>query len=391
MVRAVFAGASVLTIVLASCGTSADLRASSGERSAPGTTVDAGTERRVRPRMRPDGTRDVRQHPFASSSPWNMALGSNATYVPAGLERSKSHGNYVEEEIIILEPDAPLVDVQVSLADWDQGADRCEVDGESGVIARVPIPPDFVTTSFIPGTPNHSAAVLMTDGRTLHQSQPFMRCKAGGPATSHYVYDKERVDSDLFGDGMLGAHGGSSLSALGGTIRLGELVPGGRIPHALKIVLDSRFLWYDSGDPTPGFRWPATKADGHASKFTYSGSVPDLEMGASLALPPSFDVASLQTEPARIMATALRDYGAYVVDVAGWDANDYATEWSPEGRVVDEFAARWGYPFVEPNTDTPWTNDHALMLEALHVVANNGSSAVGGGGKPRIPMAPPAT
>jgi hypothetical protein len=34
---------------------------------------------------------------------------------------------------------------------------------------------------------------------------------------------------------MLGPHGGTGLSAIGGTIRLGELAPTGSINHALKL------------------------------------------------------------------------------------------------------------------------------------------------------------
>jgi hypothetical protein len=100
---------------------------------------------------------------------------------------------------------------------------------------------------------------------------------------------------------------------------LGELVPGGRIPHTLKLVMTSRWFAYNQ-DGTPGYRWPATKADGHASWLTYRGSVPALEMGALLALKPDFAIDDLQTEPARIIARCLQDYGGYLCDTAGWDA-----------------------------------------------------------------------
>ena len=42
--------------------------------------------------------------------------------------------------------------------------------------------------------------------------------------------------SDIFGDGALGAHGGSGLSGFGGSVRAGELLPAtGPIRHALKL------------------------------------------------------------------------------------------------------------------------------------------------------------
>ena len=41
----------------------------------------------------------------------------------------------------------------------------------------------------------------------------------------------------------MGWDGGSHLSALGGAIRLGELVPGGVIDHALQIDVDAPNLF----------------------------------------------------------------------------------------------------------------------------------------------------
>ena len=52
--------------------------------------------------------------------------------------------------------------------------------------------------------------------------------------------------TSIFGDGIGGAHGGSGLSSIGGSIRLGELLPGAPpIPHALKIELGN--WWYYGG------------------------------------------------------------------------------------------------------------------------------------------------
>src|SRR5947199_350321 len=85
------------------------------------------------------------------------------------------------------------------------------------------------------------------------------------------------VPGDLLGTGNSGAHGGSMLSSLGGTIRLGELVPGGAIRHALKVNLYGNDDYYYDGS-THGYRWPATTADGYASG-AYHGSVPALRMG----------------------------------------------------------------------------------------------------------------
>ena len=45
-------------------------------------------------------------------------------------------------------------------------------------------------------------------------------------------------DTDLRGDGIRGSHGGSAMSALGGSIRLGELTRGEPIRHAIDLLLE---------------------------------------------------------------------------------------------------------------------------------------------------------
>lgn len=77
--------------------------------------------------------------------------------------------------------------------------------------------------------------------------------------------------TDITGDGLHGAHGGSGMSAVGGTIRSGELNPGAPpIPHALKLEL-AGWLYYFGGhrlNPVTSnnqgatqYRWPATRSD----------------------------------------------------------------------------------------------------------------------------------
>src|SRR5256885_16134132 len=78
-------------------------------------------------------------------------------------------------------------------------------------------------------------------------------------------------DEDLLGTGNSGAHGGSMLSSLGGVIRLGELVPGGTIRHALKVNLFGRDNYYTGSG---SYRWPATTADGCAPGCYGGGGAP---------------------------------------------------------------------------------------------------------------------
>src|SRR5437773_11817595 len=108
---------------------------------------------------------------------------------------------------------------------------------------------------------------------------------------------------DLYGTGETGSHGGSRLSALGGTVRLGELVPGGTIRHSLKLNLDSANYYSGYG----GYRWPAVKSD--AGGAGYGGSIPEDRMGSPLAVKPDFAIGSLESEPGKIVAQAFMDYG----------------------------------------------------------------------------------
>ena len=326
--------------------------------------------------------RDPRLWPFTSDSIWNMPIGSEAKYVPAGISPATERGMTVDEDILIMTPDAPLTPVYENHADWTKGADRCRVDGPK--LADVPMPESFVTVPWRGLTPNHAAAVLMPDGRTLHQSQPFSRCGTGECAVSHYV----SRDVDLHGPGIEGAHGESMLSSIGGTIRIGELVPGGVIRHALKVNLFCKKNISRNDDDTPGYRWPC-RVDYACADGRCGGTNRALEMGALLALKPDFDLASLGTEPARILARAFMDYGAYVVDDTAWDVYALETEWGPAGRVLDEFKAAWGFDFEVEELDAPWPKDMRSIFTNLCVIDNNEPGRIGGGGQPRQPLAPP--
>jgi lysophospholipase L1-like esterase len=334
--------------------------------------------------------RDPLKWPFDKTSIWNMPIHHNAVYVPAGIG-PVTQGTLVDEDYIVLTPNAPAVNIYENNAGWDRSKDRCLEEG--GVILQAPIPDNFVISrsTWLGDTPNAGLAVLMTDGRTIKQTQPFARCTAGGNGTSKYIFP----DTDLYGDGIRGAHGGSGMSAVGGTIRLGELVPGSVIRHALKVnIYAAKYLSYNATHK--GFRWPAVQSDGYAAEV-YKGTVEATRMGALLALPPSVDINALglETEPGRIIARAMQDYGAYIVDDPYWDVVAFITEFSPQGRVIDEFQSVWGMPMEVggPSSTNAWTRDVARIITGAHVVDNNGPGNVGGGPTTdfvnrRAPMAP---
>lgn len=178
--------------------------------------------------------RDPYLWPFSQQSIWNMPVGSQAEYVHAKIQKATAWGMTKDEDIIVLSKSAAMTDIYVNNAEWDRNKDRCTKDG--GLLFRAPLPENFVVSknTWDGQTPNSGLAILMADGVTIKQTQPFARCEAGKFGTSKYVFS----DVNILGDGYYGAHGGSGLSAIGGTLRLGELKRNsGAIRHALKINL----------------------------------------------------------------------------------------------------------------------------------------------------------
>src|SRR2546426_1537134 len=241
--------------------------------------------------------------PFSRDSIWNLPIGANAVYVPANIKKPTAYGMTTDVDVLILTPNAPPTNVSYNGDAWGGGS-RCNAQG--AVLFTAPIPANFVVPGAGSGnpdgtTPNYATAILAADGHTLIQGQPMARCTAGGTATMMW----SQQDEDLLGTGNSGAHGGSMLSSLGGVIRLGELVPGGTIRHALKVNLFGRDNYYTGSG---SYRWPATTADGCAPGC-YGGSVPALRMGSLLALPPPRHENSTgaETRPGQRLATSRLD------------------------------------------------------------------------------------
>ena len=232
----------------------------------------------------------------------------------------------------------------------------------------------------------------MPDKKTIVQGQPYAYSPENGYATMGHLSQKP---ISLYDDGYYGAHGGSQLSAIGGTLRNHELTPtSGSIRHAMKInICGARNMHWD--EENKGFRWPAIAADSYAEKkYNKNRTTPvvkECRIGALMALPAKLKIEELklETEPAKILAAAFQDYGAYLVDDTGWDVFAMETEWSPTGRFRDIFKKNWRFDFVVWNTTSPWGRDIAKIYAALNIVDNNSSTSIGGGGKPRRPLAPP--
>jgi hypothetical protein len=344
----------------------------------------------IKPENGNSQSRDPFKWPFSQTSIWNMPIGSDAVYVHAHIEKAMEAGMTIDEDYIVMTPQEEAMGIYENNAGWDRTKDRCTVDGP--LLFYAPIPKKFIVSkeTWDGLTPNAGLAVLMPDKHTIRQTQPFAHCSENQAGTSKYIFP----DVDIYGEGISGAHGGSGLSAIGGTLRLGELTPeSGPIRHAMKInVFGRKNLYYDA--ITYGFRWPATSSDNYAADNYYKDRtnpvVEACRMGALLALPARMNLDSLnfETKPARILAEAFKNYGAYIVDDTAWDVYAICVEWSPDGRFDDEFKKNWGFSMKTSSKDTPWARDMDRIFLNLYVVNNNSSASIGGGGTPLQALAP---
>jgi hypothetical protein len=319
-------------------------------------------------------TRDKWLQPFDSKSIWNMPIGSDAEYTPANIGKAGWVG--VDQELFYrLKSDDPLQAVYAP-GSWTE---RSQPGGQYQGI-DLPIPDNLIVEDCKPNeTPNNASAFLMPDGDTLVQLNALTR-----PTVGSDIYGWRASDQDITGMGIYGGHGGSGLSSIGGSIRQGELINETPIQHALKVnIWSEKYLAYND-DRTPGYRWPADRADSYAAD-RYKGDNSELEMGALLAIDPDCTAESLGLKtPAGIkLFEALQDYGAYVVDDSAWDAN----YWVCEQGVEQEFAKTYGYGMSE--SSGLFYEDSNQLFQALNVVTNNNSDSIGGGGIPLQPLAPP--
>lgn len=344
------------------------------------------------------GVRDPLQQPFASNSIWNMPIGSGAIYKPAGLSATPGYpaSNYIwakmpgaDEEYIFMDPTAPVTPVYYSSAAWT-GANRCTYSSTQ-LIASVPMPSSFIVPN---NSMNNGAAFLLSDHRTIAQMQPLARCTAGGYGTSLLAFP----NVDIYGDGRRGGHGGSGLSSIGGSIRMGELRPGQQGPrHALKINVYAEEALYNCPTQSDCFRWPAFNADsGAVNRYgTLTNNMnSDMKMGALLAIPASVNINNmgLETAPGKQLAWTFQNYGAYIVDDQGVPGFAISTEKGPAGSKVDEFQRDYGFAFsqvVNNQASSPWVRDLQRLVKALNVVSNNSATSIGGGGAPLQPLAAP--
>ena len=399
--------------------------------------------------------RDRWQQPFSSTSIWNSALGSAATFTHAQIYTSPFNYSYgcalrvtaanrrvscrapgtdgktpeaacvaagccfvseprpqcfipaggppdagvhADQDVLVraapADPPTPFLDRA-----WRGGAECAEGGPPRG---SVPFPAALMVDC---EDNNNAFALLLPDNETLLQSQPLYRAAPGRPImaqyppTTPYVGFMAGWNISILGEGANGAHGGSFLSSIGGTLRAGELTAGW-IPHALKLeVFGHDYYWSGLYGPPACFAWPALACDGygnHTGWNGYAGLVPEVRPGALLAVPAALAgplAARLETAPARTILAALATYGGYLVDDTAGDSAAICAEPAAIAELRNVFNISINITAsalpTSPGPTGAFFRDVVAIFQNLYAVTNNAPGSVGGGGTPLAPPAPP--
>ena len=315
--------------------------------------------------------RDPWLWPFASNSIWNMPIGSNAMYVPAGLTIAPHIG--LDEEYMIVtkstDPVRPIYAPSGWQTRWPGNKDQ--------KVGEMHVPDALIIADAKQGsTPNSCSAFLQPDGKTVKQLEPTCRVEPGAQIVGY-----PREDVNLVGAGIVGTHWGSGLSTIGGSIRKGELIGSEPIRHAIKLNVWGKQLYY--GQDRKGFRWPADRADS-AAQSNYKGTNPRLVMGSLLALRPNLTPTQLGIKSSVGMKLfhVFQDYGAYISDDSGWDHYDLCAEVGVKEQTLQSTGINIVF------TDNDYYHDMMTIISQLSIVENNSDKSIGGGGLPRKPLAP---
>jgi len=353
--------------------------------------------------------------PFNSTSIWNTPIKYGALFVPAHLydsatpERSPPTQFHNDQDWIILavdqDPPTPWID------DTGHFPGGCAQLAHNATQQIAHFPRSLVVDCT---ANNNAAAVLNPDGHTLIQTQPLYRPYPGSPIIAWYHHGVPQTypwSTNIYEAGNLGAHGGSGLSAMGGTIRLGELLGTEPIRHALKLELWSHPYYYggvpalqpatDANGGRNQYVWPATGSDSGSNRpgssgGLYNGTNQYLAPGALLAIPKDM-VFKVQTTTmvGEKLKMALTHFGGYLVDDTGSKTNGAAICMEPGVVLEVERAYNVSFNITNPvakgksAADTAVYDDLVRIFQQLQVVANNGPLSIGGSGSPPVDFVPP--
>jgi hypothetical protein len=249
------------------------------------------------------------ERPYASSSAWNTPIGPNPTLdtlTPVYQRTLTATGQTLTSDVdqytiglYCVSPDVPRATVTFSGYYSDYTSGRRVGHGYAPTITDLPIP-----TGITPPTGTDAQLVIWDQKTgTEYGFWQFAWKDGRATATNGYAIRTDGTSTGRFADGLAGR--GAGLPYLAGLVRPTELTAG-RIDHALAFAY--RF-------PSHEHTYPASKSDGKGTAVT------DLPEGTRLQLDPTLTKADLTglgvTPTALPIATALQQYGMYVVDNSG--------------------------------------------------------------------------
>ncbi len=247
----------------------------------------------------PAADHDPAQRPFAPDSPWNTPLGAASAIESADSPCSRV---LVDEKLA----------ADVNAAQWSH---PIYLSAATDPQVKVIVKGELVATLRIPKSAEPAKPRSKDSDAHLHIIDPERRyvhelwhARRKSDRMLADGYTKNDLSGPGVGEGGERAYGGS---AIGGLIRRRELTYG--ILHALAMALPRTHLKL-------GPVWPATKQDDGAES-SYRGAVP---MGQLVTLTPKPNLDALALSPeGKVLARALTEYGAYVVDASS-DLTFYA-------------------------------------------------------------------
>jgi hypothetical protein len=268
--------------------------------------------------------------PFSPSSPWRQEIPSNPPIDPnsgamiaAVQPKPALFANLIDYAIPIYGTSADTPSYTVTCTRVDYGT--CPFSNRPVVI-----PAGAKANSGSDG-----ALVTVDEAKGL--SFEFWRAVKSGDQWSTSF----GAVNSLSGSGWGGAATGSGASRLAGVVRMAEIADG-HVPHALALQTSNACNTYRS---------PALKSDGTS---TGQACIPE---GARLQLDPSLDLNGLHLMAGELaVATAMQQYGGYVMDVSGAPLSvsfERDSDAAPGelGSVYQDAGFRWDYDAMEK---IPW-------------------------------------
>lgn len=296
-------------------------------------------------------------------SPWNIPLSMAAELHPVG---TKVGG-------VLPTPTCIYVDrANISISDTYPVKTLRWAGGSTEVYCNPSLSAD--------GTWNNCGAFLKSDGISVIEGQTTCVTPGDNPSfsgTSSVAYPSYNLKTS---QGIVGSHGGSYLSCLGGTLRKGELTGPAEIFHSLGGGLDAMRCYSQE----TGHVWPAANEDNYYkgnNRYAYGGSDSYIAPGSLLVLKEDFDEMTLcKTFEGQKIARAMKRYGFYCKD------DTYAVGYHQINIDTQDEEA------ISAINTRSFQKDWKVIFSHCYVVINNSKNTPGGGiiGSPRrMPYAPP--